>query len=221
MNRASGMAQEAGDYATRAASSLASEAQGKVSGLLQGQIEAGANYVSMMSETANSAARDLDDKAPELARLLRDVASRTDRFADNLRHRSADEMMDMAASYARENPRVFFGGAIAIGFLLSRFLKSSAPRGSYGGSYGSRQSYGAGSSSRGGYGAGSSGGMSGSGMSGSGAAGSGVTSGRSATGTSTGATSTGSASATSPSGVGGANTGSASVRTTGGSSYAG
>ncbi len=125
MERAESLARQAGDYASRTASTLASEAQGKVSGLLQGQMEAGASYVSLMSDTANAAARNLDDKAPELARLLRDVAGRTDRFADNLRHRSPDEIIDMAANYARENPRVFVGGAIAMGFLLSRILKSA------------------------------------------------------------------------------------------------
>lgn len=38
------------------------------------------------------------------------------------------EMMRDAENFARRNPAVFIGGAVALGFLAARFLKSSKPK---------------------------------------------------------------------------------------------
>jgi hypothetical protein len=59
--------------------------------------------------------------------------------------------MQEAERYARQNPWVFLGGAFAVGLAAARFLKSSAPRPSYGNSSGSYGTSGE-SGSRGGYG---------------------------------------------------------------------
>ena len=125
---ASNFAGQASGFASKAASALASEAQNKATGMMQEQMKAGADYVRMVSETAHSAASELEDKAPEFARLVHNVADRANRFADDLRQRDVDEVLDMAWGYARRNPRVFIGGAVAVGFLLARFAKSSAER---------------------------------------------------------------------------------------------
>ena len=148
---ASNLAGQASDFASKAASALASEAQNKASGMMQQQIEMGADYVRMVSQTAHTAARDLEDKAPELARLVHDVADRADSFANDLKRRTANEMLDVAWDFARSNPRMFLGGAIAAGFLLTRFAKSSAEHSAsmnrrYGPSRGG-QGYGSGGSS--------------------------------------------------------------------------
>lgn len=124
--RPSDAANEAAGYASRAASALASEAQEKAKGILHQQMQAGADYVRTMSDTAHTAARELEDKAPELARWMHDAAGRVERFAEDMRHRTINDVFDQAASFARNNPRVFFGGAVALGFMLTRFAKSSA-----------------------------------------------------------------------------------------------
>lgn len=119
-----------GESISASAENFASQAQGKMSGLLRGQMEAGADYVHMVTETAHSFANDLQGKAPELARIMHRAADRADRFADDFRHRSPDEIFNVASDYARRNPRLFFGGAIALGFVLSRFMKSGSDHGS-------------------------------------------------------------------------------------------
>lgn len=121
--QASGLAS---GLAGKAASAIASEAQHKATGVMQQQMKAGADYVRMVSDTAHTAARELEDKAPELARLVHDVADRADHFADDLRKRNVEDMLDATWDFARHNPRMFLGGAIAAGFLLARFAKSSA-----------------------------------------------------------------------------------------------
>lgn len=196
---ASNLAGQASGLASKAASSLASEAQSHASGMMQQQMEMGADYVRMVSQTAHTAARELEGKAPELARLVHDVADRAESFAKDLKRRQASEMLDMTWDFARRNPRLFLGGAVAAGFLLTRFAKSSAEHtasmnrrneSSRGGS-----SYGARTGSSG-YG-GSYGGTSGSQASSTGAPSKGASSSGS---TSTGSTSTGPATTRTPGG---------------------
>ena len=115
-----------GESVSAKAASPGSQARGKMNGLLQGQMEAGADYVLLVSDTAHSFANDLESKAPELARYMHRAAERADQFAEDFRRRSPDELLNVATDYARRNPRVFFGGAIALGFVLSRFLKSGS-----------------------------------------------------------------------------------------------
>jgi ElaB/YqjD/DUF883 family membrane-anchored ribosome-binding protein len=44
-----------------------------------------------------------------------------------LRERSPERMWAEAEAFVRERPALAFGGAVAAGFVLARFLKSSAP----------------------------------------------------------------------------------------------
>lgn len=125
---ATNFAGQATGFAAKAASALASEAQEKATGLMHQQLVSGADYVRSISQTAHTAANELEDKAPQLARMVHDVADRAEHFADDLRNRSPDEMLEATWEYARRNPRVFVGGAIAIGFILARVAKSSAER---------------------------------------------------------------------------------------------
>jgi uncharacterized phage infection (PIP) family protein YhgE len=125
---ASNLAGQASGLASKAASAIASEAQHKATGLMQQQMEASADYVRLVSGTAQSAARQLENKAPELARLVQDAAGRAEQFADDLKNKDVEEIVEMAWDFARRNPRMFLGGAIAAGFLLARFAKSSAER---------------------------------------------------------------------------------------------
>ena len=127
-DRMSGAARRAADYASEAAARAAGDVGKKATGLFATQIAAGADYVTMIADTAESAAAELEDKAPELARMVQDVADRASAFADDLRHHSPEEMLDVAAEFARDNPRLFIGGAVAAGFLLSRFLKSGSAK---------------------------------------------------------------------------------------------
>lgn len=124
----SNFAGQATDFAGKAASALASDAEQKATGLMHQQMLSGAQYVQSISQTAHTAARELEAQAPEIARIVHDVADRAEHLADGLRNRSPDEVFDAAWTYARRNPRVFLGGAIAVGFLLARFAKSSADR---------------------------------------------------------------------------------------------
>jgi len=62
-----------------------------------------------------------------------------ERFSDRLRERDIRQMFHEIEDLGRRNPALFLGGAFALGFLASRFLKSSSPYDGYytGNGYGS------------------------------------------------------------------------------------
>ncbi len=55
------------------------------------------------------------------------AAGGVDDLASRLKDKPLEEMWVEAEHYVREQPSLAFGGAVAAGFLLSRFLKSSSP----------------------------------------------------------------------------------------------
>jgi hypothetical protein len=61
----------------------------------------------------------LADYANELAGSVRSLAT-------NLRERSVEDLVNDAQTLARRNPTMFFLGSVAIGVVLSRFIKASA-----------------------------------------------------------------------------------------------
>jgi hypothetical protein len=93
------------------------------------QKAAGADQIGGVAHAMESAADELQDKMPWAAEYIDDVAGRLSGLASELRERSADEMLSNATDFARRQPAIFFAGAIAAGFALSRFAKSSANRG--------------------------------------------------------------------------------------------
>lgn len=70
------------------------------------------------------------------------AAQRLDDFAETMRDRDLDSMIADVGDFARRQPALFIGGAVALGFALSRFLKASSDRTAdrYGEEY--RQRYG-------------------------------------------------------------------------------
>jgi hypothetical protein len=54
------------------------------------------------------------------------AADQVERFSAYLRETEVDEIVDEARSFARRRPAVFLGGAVALGFLATRFLKSTS-----------------------------------------------------------------------------------------------
>lgn len=58
----------------------------------------------------------------------RNVASMMRRFAGGLREQDIDDLASQLATFARRNPATFLAGSVALGFGLSRFLKSSSQR---------------------------------------------------------------------------------------------
>ena len=126
-----GQAADAAENAKGTLSTMASEARGRLNDIVDGQKTAGADHLSGLAKAAQTAAGDLDDKNPQVARLVRDAAASVDKFAGDLRTRDVRDVLGSVTDFARQQPVAFFAGSILAGFVLARFLKSEAPVASY------------------------------------------------------------------------------------------
>jgi hypothetical protein len=57
------------------------------------------------------------------------ASDQVERFSGYLRETSVEEITDQARGFARRRPALFLGGALTLGFLAARFLKSSSREG--------------------------------------------------------------------------------------------
>jgi hypothetical protein len=107
------------------ASQLASDVGRELGETAEGQKMRGVEAIRSFAKAISSAAAELEDQSPQIARSVRDAASKVEGLSDNLSHHSIDQLFKAATDLARQQPMLFIGGSIAAGFALSRFLKSS------------------------------------------------------------------------------------------------
>ena len=65
---------------------------------------------------------------PQVAQYARQAAEFLEEFAENLRTKNVDELVEDTRVLIRRSPAIAIGAAAAIGFALSRFLKSTSDR---------------------------------------------------------------------------------------------
>ena len=79
-------------------------------------------------------AHQLRKQGQNSAQYVDGATDRLERFSDYLRDTDVDEIVGEVQGIARRRPALFLGGAAALGFLASRFLKSSSEeQGNYAG----------------------------------------------------------------------------------------
>jgi uncharacterized protein YjbJ (UPF0337 family) len=139
--------------ARAAAAEAADRTKHKVTDYAEQQKGAAAEQIVKLSEAAHAAADHLNEASPTMARYAHDLAGGIDRFAGVVRERSVGDLMRQASDYARREPAMFVAGTVFVGFMMARFLKSSAERaereqwqrrgmGSSGERYGDRSGFG-------------------------------------------------------------------------------
>lgn len=93
------------------------------------QAEGGKQRAADEAEKAAAAAEriseDLRHDMPKVADYTAEIADSIRDFANQLRHRSIDDLLADTQELARRNPTLFFLGSAAIGVALSRFFKAS------------------------------------------------------------------------------------------------
>ncbi|WP_434589530.1 hypothetical protein J3Q09_16305 [Pseudomonas sp. R4-83] len=84
-----------------------------------------AEQIEALAQGAKSFVSELEDKDTlGMSDYLSDMAESMTGLAQNLRGKSAEQLLHDAAELARSNPALFIAGSVAIGFGLSRFLKA-------------------------------------------------------------------------------------------------
>ena len=86
-----------------------------------------AQKVDTIAESVKAAAAKLQEgDVGQWSSQIAGMADSMTRFSQGLREKSADEVMHDMNRLARENPAIFVGGAVAIGFGLTRLMRATA-----------------------------------------------------------------------------------------------
>lgn len=88
-----------------------------------------ADEVGGFASALHTTARQLNEQNQSVtARYIEQAAGNLEQFAQGIRNQDLGRVVRQVEDFARRQPALFLGGAVAVGFLLARFLKSSAAR---------------------------------------------------------------------------------------------
>ena len=116
----------AASEAREQAADVAQSAKAQARRLAEQQKEAGANQLGGIAHAVDSAADELENQMPQSAEYIHEMADKLESAAKSLRERNVDDLLRQAGDLARQQPAMFFAGAVLTGFALSRFLKRSS-----------------------------------------------------------------------------------------------
>jgi hypothetical protein len=107
------------DTVREKASNLAGGAFEKQKGTALGELD---NVASALRKAGS----ELGDSSGIAGKLVSTIADRVESAGRSLDGKELGDVVDDLERFARRNPATFISGAIAVGFIASRFLKSSA-----------------------------------------------------------------------------------------------
>jgi len=87
-----------------------------------------ADYIGSIAQATQQAAMAFDQDLPQAARYIRQASEQIHGVADNVREKDVRELVGDVQEFARQQPALFFGGAVMLGFAALRFLKSTPPK---------------------------------------------------------------------------------------------
>jgi hypothetical protein len=98
-------------------------------GKIAEQQQTAASSLGSFAQALRKSAQEMqgDGQQAGVARIAQTAADGLERFSGTLRSKDLDSLLRDAESLARRQPVLFFGAAVAAGFLAVRFLKSSKP----------------------------------------------------------------------------------------------
>jgi hypothetical protein len=108
------------------ASTIAANIGQELSKGVDDQKRRGLEAVRSFADAVNTAAQSLEQQSPQMAQYARDAADRLQSFTSEFEKRSTSDLLRSASDLARSKPGLFMIGAVAAGFALARFMKSSA-----------------------------------------------------------------------------------------------
>jgi hypothetical protein len=107
-----------------AVSEIKTALTGKAEELAGRSAESGAAAVSALGKTAATLAGSLQDQSPAVADYVRSTGQRIDRLADDLRDKSAGELLTIATDFGKRQPLALLAGSAIVGFALARIVKA-------------------------------------------------------------------------------------------------
>jgi hypothetical protein len=106
------------------AAGLAGQAKQQASSLFDERKSMAVNELGGLASALRQAGGNMQE-SQWAGHLISSAADRLESVSHAIENRSIDDLKDDVERLARRNPAVFLGGAVAIGLIAARFLKSS------------------------------------------------------------------------------------------------
>jgi hypothetical protein len=117
------------DEAKNMAKDIAEDAKRQGHEKIESGKERAASQTEKLAGVVERAAQDLKDgELGPLSDYAGQLANGMKTFAENIRSKNLDELLNDTQQLARKNPGLFFIGSVAIGLGISRFVKASGER---------------------------------------------------------------------------------------------
>lgn len=128
--KAGDVANEVRNQAAAAASDFVQPMKERAREIGEEQKRAGADRLGDMARAVHQAADQLQPELPPQARTyIHQAADGLEHVSSAIRDRSIGDLLQTLGDFAHRQPVAFLGGSVLAGFVLSRFLKSSAETG--------------------------------------------------------------------------------------------
>jgi len=108
-----------------AATEMLHDASDKVKSAVSEQKAAGADYLDTVARAIHRAAREFEADVPQAAHYIRRAGGQVSSVASAVRQGDLRDLVAEVEEAARRQPALFFGGALVLGFVALRFLKSA------------------------------------------------------------------------------------------------
>ncbi len=118
--------QQFAQQARQQASQLANQGSQQIKSQLGNQKHQATQRMTPVQTALRETGQQLRNQGQGLAQYADSAADQVERFSRYLRENEVDQILDDGRSVARRRPGLFLGSAATLGFLASRFLKSSS-----------------------------------------------------------------------------------------------
>ncbi len=112
---------------------LAEKVKAEGQSMLADRKRAAADEIGGVADALRRASHEMrqQEHPPMITPYAEQAAESLERFSANLRERDLNALVRKTEDFARRQPGIFLGGAVVTGFLLARFMRSSALHGEY------------------------------------------------------------------------------------------
>jgi hypothetical protein len=119
-----------GEAAGGVAERVAETAQQTVGSQVDSGLDRASDLLAQVAGAVRQSGEQLRSEQPQVAGFADTAARQVDRVSQYLRQTDVQGLVRETEGFARRQPAVFLGGALAIGLIASRFLKASPEGGS-------------------------------------------------------------------------------------------
>lgn len=125
--QSSGQISRASEQTRQKMSDLSQQARQKANDMVAQRKDQAAGVLDDFSQTVRQTAHQFDEQQhPMCSRMANRVADQVEHFSHLLHEKDLNHFVSETENLARRSPKLFLGGALAAGFMLARFMKSSS-----------------------------------------------------------------------------------------------